>query len=130
MSVNQDYCRTAINAIIKEAEEISAQLRTYAFLMPESEDLGDNSRIFHDMMVMTIVDHIIANNEYDNIIENFMHYFLGRNKMSVSFIDDAGEYSYKQIHESLGIMKQFESDSKLIFMLAKVISRDGFVKEQ
>ncbi len=130
MSVNQDYCRTAITAIMKEAEDISADLRSYAVRMPESEDIGDNSKIFHDMMVMTIVDHIITNNEYDNIIENFMHYFLGRNKMSVSFIDDAGEYSYKQIHESLGIMKQFDSNSKLIFMLSKMISRDGFVKEQ
>ena len=129
MSVNGDYCRTAITAIMKEAEEISATLRSCALLVPETDDLGDNSQIFHDMMVMTIVDHIITNNEYDNIIENFMHYFLGRNKMSVSFIDNAGEYSYKQIHESLGIMKQFESDSRLIFMLAKVISRDGFIKE-
>ena len=129
MAVNKDYCQNAISAIMKEAEKISQDSRNYAFLVPEPENPSDNTRLFHDMLVMTTVDHIITNNEYDTVIENYLHYFLGRNGMSVSYIDNVGQYSYKQIHESLGIMKQFESNAKFIFMLGKIISKDGFVEE-
>ncbi len=129
MEVNNDYCRTAITALMKDAERISEGSRNCAILVPEGESFGDNPALFDDMMIMTTIDHVIANNEYDNILENYLHYFLGRNRMSVSFIDNVGEFSYRQIHDSLGIMKQFGSNARLIYLLAKIISKDGFVEE-
>ncbi|MCR4991272.1 MAG: glycoside hydrolase family 9 protein [Lachnospiraceae bacterium] len=129
VSVNRDYCTTAINAILKEAEEISEKSRNSALLVPEGPIAADCTELLSDMLVMTVVDHIITNNEYDNVLVNSLHYILGRNGMSVSYIDNVGEFSYRQLHDSLGIMKQFGTNSELIFMLSRMMSRDGFVEE-
>ena len=73
------------------------------------------------MMYLTMIDHVITNHEYETIIENHLHYFMGRNAKAISYIDNVGERNYKEIDESLGIMKQFEADSKLIFMLSEIV---------
>lgn len=43
-------------------------------------------------------------------------------KLSISYIDDVGIRNYKDYNESLGIMNQFDADSRLIFMLGEIIS--------
>ena len=74
------------------------------------------------MMILTMVDYVIANHEYENVIENHLHYFMGRNRQSISYIDRVGENNYRLIDENLGIMKGFDADSKLIFMLSEIVS--------
>ena len=54
-------------------------------------------------------------------LEHNLHYFLGRNEKSISYIDNVGEGNYRTIDESMGIMKQFEANSKLIFMLSEIV---------
>ena len=46
---------------------------------------------------------------------------MGRNAKAISYIDNVGERNYKEIDENLGIMKQFDADSKLIFMLSEIV---------
>ena len=120
--VSVDLCDGIMKTIMKEAENISSASRVGALLVPETEVKDDTSSLLDKMIIMTVTDYVITNREYDTIIENYLHYFLGRNFNSISYLDNAGTYSYKEINESLGLMKQFESDSKLIFMLSKIIS--------
>ena len=40
----------------------------------------------------------------------------------INYIDDVGIRNYKDYNESLGIMNQFDADSRLIFMLGEIIS--------
>ena len=64
---------------------------------------------------------MISNHEYDCVIENHLHYFLGRNEKAISYIDNVGERNYRTIDESMGIMKQFDANSKLVFMLSEIV---------
>ena len=127
--VNAKYCEEIVKDIMKRAEDISEESRTSMFLVPGDETPDSNVALLENMINMTLVDHIIANHEYDTIIENYLHYFLGRNEKSITFLDNVGSYSYKEVNETLGLMKQFDVDAKLIFMLSKIVSLDGFVEE-
>ncbi len=120
--VDTEICGAIIKPILKKAEDISAKARESKFLVPGNVEQSDNAELLNQMIYMTLVDYIISNHEYDTIIENYLHYFLGRNHQSITYMDNVGSHSYKDIHGSLGLMKQFDSDSKLIFMLSKVIT--------
>lgn len=123
--VETQYCEQITKAIMKRAEAISEISRSCPFLVPSNVEQSNNSELLNNMVVMTVVDYIISNHEYDTIIQNYLHYFLGRNALSITYLDNVGSFSYKEIHESLGLMKQFDQDSKLIFMLSKVLG-DGY----
>ena len=92
------------------------------FYVQANEDQTNHSELLQKMLWMATVNYIITNHEYETIIENHLHYFMGRNKLSISYIDDVGIRNYKDYNESLGIMNQFDADSRLIFMLGEIIS--------
>lgn len=124
-SVKIPLCEEIINILMTKAENISEAARNSAFLTGGNEEQDNNQELLLNMMYMTLVNHIISNHEYENIIENHLHYFSGRNKKAISYIDDVGENNYRLIDENLGIMKQFDADSKFIFMLSEIVSSPG-----
>lgn len=124
MPVDVKHCEKLMKIIMKQAESISEKSRDASFLVPFGIDQQDNSVLLDSMVQMSIVDYIIANHEYDNIMENYLHYFLGRNPECIVYIDDIGSNNYIDNPDSVGIMKQFIDNSKLILMMSKISSID------
>lgn len=120
--VDMELCSGIAENLMTRAEEISNEARNSVYLVGENVQSDQNQSLLQDMMILTTVDYIIANHEYENIIENHLHYFMGRNSQSLSYIDRVGENNYKLVDENLGIMKGFDTDSKLIFMLSEIVS--------
>lgn len=119
--VNLDLCETITEELMQKAEEISENARSSVYLVEEGEGQEHNQTLLQNMMYLTMVDYMISNHEYETVIENHLHYLMGRNRQAVSYIDDVGENNYRQIDEGLGIMKKFDADSKLIFMLSEIV---------
>ena len=121
-TVNREYCSECIARLLQRAETLSAQMKKEPFYVQANEDQTNHSELLQKMLWMATVNYIITNHEYETIIENHLHYFMGRNKLSISYIDDVGIRNYKDYNESLGIMNQFDADSRFIFMLGEIIS--------
>lgn len=119
--VSLNICGEITKEIMQKTEEIAEKSRSSPYFVEEGEGYEHNQKLLQNMMYLTMVDYMIANHEYDGVIENHLHYFMGRNPQAVCYIDDVGEKNYKQIDETLGIMKQFDADSRLIFMLSKIV---------
>lgn len=119
-TVKLELCETIMKMLMTQAEEITESAESSIYLTLGNEEQDNNNQLLLDMMYLTVVNHVITNNEYETVIENHLHYFLGRNDKAVSYIDYAGENSYESIDSSLGIMKQFDADSKLILMLSEI----------
>lgn len=120
-TVNIQYCEDIVKMLMARAEEVSAASRQSVFLTAGNKKQDNNAELLENMMYLTTVDHIITNHEYETMIENHLHYFMGRNALAISYIDNVGENNYKSIDNSLGIMNQFVADSKLIFMLSEIV---------
>ena len=120
-SVNVSLCEKIMKMLMTQAEDISSTAENSTYLAAGSKEQDNNNILLLDMMYLTVVNHIIANQEYGTVIEDHLHYFLGRNEKAISYIDNAGENSYADIDSSLGIMKQFDANSKLIFMLSEIV---------
>lgn len=119
--VNTELCSEVMKVLMNKAEEVSLQARKSFFGTEGNEEQDNNGLLLQNMMYLTMIDHVITNHEYETLIENHLHYFMGRNAKAISYIDNVGERNYKEIDESLGIMKQFDADSKLIFMLSEIV---------
>lgn len=103
-------------------EEISAKVRVSQYLTAGNRKQDNNNELLRDMFYLTIVNYIITNHEYGTIIENHLHYFMGRNSDGISYIDDIGALNYKNLDNRLGIMNQIESNAKLLFMISEIKS--------
>lgn len=118
--VNVDLCGKIMKTLMAQAEDIAGTAEESLYMTVESGE-RDNNSLLLDMMYLTAVNHIISNSEYETVIENHLHYLLGRNDKSVSFIDVAGENNGGRGDGSRGITKQFDANSKLIFMLSEIV---------
>lgn len=114
--VNVDLCGKIMKMLMAQAEDISAAAEDSLYMTAENGE-QDNNSLLLNMMYLTAVDHIIANSEYETTIENHLHYLLGRNDGAVSFVNIIGE----NVDGSRGIVKQFDANSKLIFMLSEIM---------
>ena len=81
------------------------------------------------MVVLTIVDYVIANQEYASIIENHLHYLLGRNSMAISYVDGVGEREYSVREGQQSVMDGGFMESALLFMLSEVNDKGGTEEE-
>ena len=72
------------------------------------------------MTRLAVVDHIITNHEYTTVLENHLHYFLGRNAQSISYIDGVGDRNYQIINEKMGIMKHVDLNAEFILMISAI----------
>ena len=118
--VDVKVCSQIMKNIMLKAEEISAKSKSGAFLVPADAEQTNNKELLNNMITMTLVDYIITNHEYDTIIENYLHFFLGRNLKSITYLDGVGTNNYLNINDSLGIMKQFDDNAALVLLLSKI----------
>lgn len=104
------HCEMIMNVIMTKAEEVSFGAREAVYLTAGTKEQDNDAQLLLDMMCLSVVNKIIANHEYETVIENHLHYFLGRN-----------ETAQNHITSSTGLMKQFEADSKLVMMLSEIM---------
>ena len=123
LPVKMDLCEKITEKLMEKAEEISKEARSSDYLVKEGSGNEHNHKLLQNMMYLTMVDYMIANHEYESLIEDHLHYFLGRNPQAVCYINCIGTGNGRQSDDSMGIMKQFEADSKLIFMLSEIVEQ-------
>lgn len=122
-TIDRNVCESIMKSIMKEAENISLKSRNAVFSVPFNKEQTDNDELLKDMMIMSFVDYIISNHEYDTVISNYLDYFLGKNPMSISYFEDLNEEKYSELSESQIILKDFENDAKFLFMLCKIMGK-------
>lgn len=79
--VDKEICDQMMSGFLKRAEQIASQSKQNPYLT-RSEEID---QILIDMTIMGIVDYVITNHEYSTVIENHIHYCLGRNSKSIDY---------------------------------------------
>ena len=107
--------------IMDLGENIAGESKNDSMLALSMEDGVSCQDLLWKMTVMTSIDYIIGNHEYDTILENNLHYLLGRNVNSYSYIAGYGNDSV--INDSdLSISDDLTQVSALIFIMSEIIS--------
>ena len=118
---------SVIQLLMKKGEQISFSSKESKLLVKADQKQSNHAALLQDMSRLAVVDHIITNHEYATVLENHMHYILGRNLRAVSYLDGAGQRNYKDIDESLGIMNQVDLNAELVLLLSAVMDDEMIV---
>ena len=118
--VDMDLCNKVIGILLKYVENISFDSKSSKYLTEGNKEQNNNDELLHKMERLTVVDHIITNHEYTTVLENHLHYFMGRNAMSISYLDGLGSRNYQTINEKSGIMNQVDLNAKLILLMSAI----------
>lgn len=121
LSVSRSICEEWMKQIMNMGENIAAESKEDSMLAISVEDGVSCQNLLWKMTVMTSIDYIIANHEYDTILENNLHYMLGRNMNAYSYIEGYG--NDKAINEqNLSVSDDLTQASALIYILSEIIS--------
>lgn len=118
--VDVGLCERIINNLLTSVEKISRDSKNSKYLTEGNKEQSNNNELLQKMVRLAVVDHIITNYEYLTVLENHLHYFLGRNAFSISYIDDAGSRNYEALDEKIGIMKQIDSNAQFILFMSAI----------
>lgn len=119
--VDISLCGDIMKILMQEGERIAGTSKSSGLLVYTQEGQSDSTEMLKDITRLTVVDHVITNHEYATVLQNYLHYMLGRNQQSVSYLDDAGSRSYKEVDESQGIMNQIELNAELVLMMSGIV---------
>ncbi len=121
LSVSKSLCEELMKQVMDLGENIAASNKANSMLSSAKKSDANCENLLWDMIVMTSIDYIIGNHEYDTILENNLHYMLGRNENAYSYIKGYGNDA-KTTEEKNGVCDSLEQTSALIFMLSEIIS--------
>ena len=116
-SVDIDLCSKFMEVITDEASEIAKNSKNSYYMVNLNKN---DEEILWEMVVFTVVDKVLSNHEYATIIENHLHYYLGRNSHAASMIDGAGKHSYTEEEGLLPVLDGGFKESVLLFMLSEI----------
>ena len=119
--VDVGLCGEAMKMLMLEGERIAGNSQSSGLLINKSEEEGGNAELLRDITRLTVVDHVITNHEYAMVLQNHLHYMLGRNYQSVSYLDKSGSCNYMDIDASQGIMNQIDLNAELVLMMSAII---------
>lgn len=117
-SVNIELCDRIMNRIMDEAEVISENTRSRLFLVCMEEGAENIPGMLEKLVKMAVVDYVISNHEYATVLENHLHYLLGRNRDAVSYIEGYGKVSADK--DEIDILSNPRNNSAFIFMMSAI----------
>ena len=119
--VDVNMCSELIKILMLEGERISYASKNSKFLVSMDERHNGSAELLRDITRLAVVDHIITNHEYATVLQNHLHYLLGRNLQSISYLDGTGSRNYVDINEKIGIMNQVELNAELVLMMSSIM---------
>lgn len=118
--VDVNLCETIITKLLSDVEQISYDSKKSKYLTEGNREQDNNCELLRKTVRLAVVDHIITNHEYMMVLENHLHYFLGRNAACISYIDNVGSRNYASVDARMGIMKQIDHDAELVVLLSAI----------
>jgi endoglucanase len=97
--VNLELCNLFITQLMQEAEDIAAQFNQ-DFLEDALRNTREGDQFFWNLIELSVVEYVITNHEYGQVLENQYHYLCGRNRAAYQYWDDeADDKNEMQIRE-------------------------------
>lgn len=106
-AVDHELCRQIMNGLMEEAENIAADRGTGLFW---TEEEGTDT-VMWDMTVLALANYAIMNHEYATVIENHLHYLLGRNAEGAMLLESTENTEAAKV---LLLLSLVEAERKIV----------------
>ena len=90
-SVDRELCENFINQVMARGEEIAGKYED--LIHPLAAKNNGSTDLLKRAIELSCANYVLNNYQYTNIIEEFLHYLMGRNPESVNFFETDAENS-------------------------------------
>lgn len=128
---NAGICAVMMKNLKSYAESMSADRKDALFLMGEETKAVEHSALLPEIARLTVVNYIISSNEYEKIMEKYLHYFLGCNPENTCFVGQYGSTNTVDNEEvaSRDILKRPELDAIFVILVSGITSKEEGEKQ-
>lgn len=119
--VNVELCSKIMKQLLGCAEDISEKARTEPYFTAGNADFTNTDELLWNMVILSMADYVITNHEYATVIENYQHYFLGRNPKAACMVQEEGCDSFLEAKEM--IQEDILLNAYYICMLSQMMNR-------
>lgn len=120
-NVDLDLCTELMGAYMNRAESIAQISHEQALMVADTDFTKEKDQLLQHMVEIAFADYVITNHEYANVMENHLHFFLGRNPESVSYLSDYGDVSCRTDED---ILKDPVTHANFVFMMSAVMNHN------
>ena len=113
-------CDVMMTNLRSYAEKMSSERRDALYLMGEKTKTVENSTLLSEIARLTVANYIISSNEYKNVMERYLHYFLGCNPYNTCYVGQYGSVNISDGEPGRDILRQPEQDAYFILLLSGV----------
>lgn len=115
--VDINLCNKIMKQIMTASEDISRKSKKSLYMVSgEPEDKMDE--LLWDMVILSISDSVLSTKEYATVLEDHVHYLLGRNPNAVSYLTIDGSDC---IDDNIQIEKDLERSIAFLFLLSNIV---------
>lgn len=119
-AVDMEICNELMENLMENAETLAAASKKDVYLVWAEEDVRSAEAILKNAFVLAIIDHVVTSHEYLGIIENQLHYLLGRNEDSIEMVTGKGVLNLTGKDEEYELYLQ----SSIIFLVHEIVERE------
>lgn len=129
--VDVALCGRFMKDLMEEAEEIAAQASDSYYFSAAGDTRDGIEKLIWDMVALTVVEYVITNHEYGQVIENQHHFLNGRNPEAYCYwmpLEDEGKAVAESGPEIEGTAEQMRlTDSRVwtagyLLMLSEMLA--------
>lgn len=114
---DRDICTWIMQTLVNEAEEVCQLEKESSFLVCTQElEQG-----LQKVLGICFVDYVTPSDEYEVVIENTIHYIMGRNETGNCLVEGQGEW----INSEKTADKKFTWNSIIIFCLSDLLDSEN-----
>jgi len=116
--VEVELCEKIIGKLMDEVEVFVQRSKQNVFFVNVNKKTVDKKQLLKEMLRISVVNHVITNHEYNTVIENHLHYLMGRNPDAKCYV------SYWEGQEMQGedILDILVENAGFTFMLSGLLS--------
>lgn len=118
--VDMEICNELMNGLMEDAETLAAASKKDAYMVWAKEDGRNAKTILENAFILAIIDHVVTSHEYLGIMENQLHYLLGRNEDGIEMVTGKGVLNLTNQEEEYQLYLQ----SSIIFIIHEIVERE------
>lgn len=115
--VNVDLCSSVISTLMDEASDISEKARHEEYLVTTYDGDDANEKMLKLTSHLVVVNYVISNHEYRTVLEDYAHYFMGRNGDAVCY---AGFADGTDIKSSDNINSKVDQNAYWVLLISEL----------
>jgi len=113
-----NICETMMKSLRSYAETLAGERRDTLYLMGEETSEISHTTLLAEIARLTVVNYILSSNEYKEVMDRYMHYFLGCNPSNTCYVGRYGSVNIADTDISQDILRQPEQDAYLILLVS------------